>query len=100
MKKCYIAGSITNGNLIPVTEERENAFMQAARVVENGGMYPINPMKLLHNHDKTWLSYMRTCLRAMLTCEVVYMLQGWEQSRGASIEHNLAKELGLKIIYQ
>ena len=32
-------------------------------------------------------------------CDIVYMLPGWEKSAGASAEHQLAKNLGIEIIY-
>lgn len=100
MERCYIAGSITNGDTVKSSEQREQAFADAEYALELALFHPVNPMKLPHAHDKLWLSYMRECLTALLTCEAIYMLQGWEQSKGAKIEHKLAKQLGFKIFYQ
>ena len=37
---------------------------------------------------------------ALLQCEGIYMLAGWEESQGAQIEHALAKEGGLVVFYE
>lgn len=44
--------------------------------------------------------YIRSAINALLTCEAIYMLQGWEQSRGALMEWHIAANLGLRIMYQ
>ena len=36
----------------------------------------------------------------LLDCDAIYMLRGWEQSKGATAEHAVAKWIGLEIIYQ
>jgi hypothetical protein len=33
-------------------------------------------------------------------CDAIFMLRGWEDSKGATMEHNFAKEQGLKIYYE
>ena len=35
-----------------------------------------------------------------LKCESIYMLHGWRESAGAKIEHKLARDLGMEIIYE
>nr|DAI09077.1 MAG TPA: protein of unknown function (DUF1937) [Caudoviricetes sp.] len=37
---------------------------------------------------------------ALLQCEGIYMLAGWEESQGARLEHALAKEGGLVVFYE
>jgi hypothetical protein len=39
-------------------------------------------------------------LNAILKCDAIYMLPGWEKSEGAKVEHALAVYLGLKIFYE
>lgn len=48
---------------------------------------------------KDWVYYMRLALIQLMRCSEVYMLPGWEASRGAVIEHDLALKLGFKISY-
>lgn len=33
-------------------------------------------------------------------CNAVYMLERWEDSRGATLEHTLARALGIQVLYQ
>ena len=47
----------------------------------------------------------RDCMRKDLNCildwaEAIYLLKGWEQSRGAQIEKALAEVLNLEIMYE
>lgn len=71
----------------------------------------VNPIKLDHSYAKSleekgftqeqvWHIYMSKCIEALLTCNAVYMLKNWGDSRGARIEYAIAKELGLTIEYE
>ena len=35
-----------------------------------------------------------------MDCDRIYMLEGWEDSEGAKIEHMLAKELRMPCLYE
>lgn len=49
----------------------------------------------------TSLSVIATVLlNTLLQCTHIYMLRGWENSKGATAEHAVAKWIGLEIIYQ
>jgi hypothetical protein len=43
--------------------------------------------------------YLRTDLKALLDCDAIFMLSGWENSIGARLEHSVAAHCGLKIYY-
>ena len=45
-------------------------------------------------------AHMAKDIIALLQCEGIYMLAGWEESQGAQIEHALAKEGGLVVFYE
>lgn len=95
-KKCYIAGKI--GNL--PKEEYEFNFSIAGIEVAQMDMIAISPIDLPHNHGKTWNEHMKEDLIAMLQCQAVYALKNWRLSLGATIEIQLAKSVGIEIIYQ
>ena len=90
----YIAGAISN---VPTAKD---TFDLAEARLSQHFVKVINPMKLNHNHDKEWSSYMKVCLMSLMTCDYIYMTLGWEKSRGARIELNLAIDLGLEVRYQ
>lgn len=94
-KRCYIAGPITG---IPENEYKTN-FKAAKNMVHSLGFDPVSPIELQHVHDNTWEAFMKVDLRAMLTCQAIYMLEGWEASKGATIEWQLATILKMQIIY-
>jgi hypothetical protein len=96
MKRIYISGKITG----VVFEDALEQFALAEKKLCDMGYEVTNPMTIAHEHDKSWENYMRLDLKAMLECDSIYMLINWEASKGAVIEHNLAKDLGFKIHYQ
>ena len=50
---------------------------------------PLLPQDFWYNFDLEWLK----------CCDAILMMPGWETSRGARLEHETAKKLGLKIYY-
>lgn len=43
---------------------------------------------------------MEICMKELESCTHIFMLRDWKESNGATMEHQKAKELGIKIIYQ
>lgn len=95
-EKIYISGKITGLSL----SDAYIRFLDAQIKYESVGFKVVNPMRINHDHDLSWESYMRADLKAMLDCTHIFMLKDWHTSRGANIEYNLARELGLKIIFE
>lgn len=93
MKKVYISGRITeNANY-------KTDFEVAETVLKNAGYEPINPAKEHLPDGATWVDYMRHDIQLLCDCDAIYMLAGWRKSEGAKIEHKLAQDLGIEIIY-
>lgn len=46
------------------------------------------------------LCFLAKSLENMSRCNVVYFADGWEFARGCRIEHQVAKDYGLEIIYE
>lgn len=44
-----------------------------------------------------WSTWLRRGLRLMLKCDEVFVLEGWEQSRGATLEVQVARELSIPV---
>lgn len=67
---------------------------------EKTSLVCVNPMKLEHKEDSTWEDYMEKDIAELLKCSAIYMINNWEQSKGARVEHAIAIELGLPVLYQ
>lgn len=107
MKAIYLSGKI--GGL--EREEYEKLFLQAQGIAfrdEGPDIRVINPVDVGDMLDRqkgteqgklSWEEYMKASVRALTECTHIYMLSNWLDSRGARVEHNLAKELGLTVVY-
>lgn len=94
--KIYISGKISGTDL---TETRKR-FAAVAKVMKRIGVEPVNPLENgLSEHD-TWKAHMLKDIADMLQCKAIYMLQGWQDSKGACIEHYIATKVGMPIMYE
>ena len=94
--KIYISGKISGTNL---TETRAR-FAAAAKATKRLGYEPVNPFENgLTEHD-TWEAHISKDIADLLHCKAIYMLQGWQESKGARIEHYIAIEIGIHIMYE
>jgi hypothetical protein len=91
-QKIYISGKISG-----IEAEAEKLFAQAEELLISQGYEVVNPFKLEHNHDKSWISYMRVCIIALCSCDCIYILKNHSTSKGALIEIDIAIKLGLDI---
>jgi len=96
MKKIYISGKITD---LPYEEAYQKFRVSSLKF--KGLFIVINPMLLDHTtHEENWEGYMKVCLTALLKCDFIYMLKDWKDSKGATIEYELAKMLKIKVLYE
>lgn len=89
--RVYIAGKITG---LP-TDKAAAKFEKAENLLRSLGFEPVNPMKLSHNHDKSWESYMKECIKALVDCDRIHALPCYLDSRGAMVEVGLAEKLNI-----
>ena len=94
MKKIYISGKITNN------ANYKAEFEAAELALKIAGFQPVNPAEEYLPDGATWADYMRQDIKLLCDCDAIYMLNGWRESAGAKIEHKLAQDLGIEIIYE
>lgn len=95
--KIYISGKISGLPIKSVIEK----FKWHSGFLRMKGYEPINPIEVSpYSEQKGWSDYMAEDIAALLKCEAIYMLKDWGQSRGARIEYQIAKELGLQIFFE
>ena len=92
--KIYISGPITGK-----PDKNEHAFRYAERHLQFLKYDALVPLDIPSKED-TWLSYMKSDIKAMMDCDGVYMLRGWRRSRGARIELLIAWLLHYKIMFE
>lgn len=98
--KIYIAGPMSG-----IPEWNFPAFARAAAALREAGYTVVSPHEMHKSSDdqstqQPWAELMKSALRAMLTCDSIYLLHGWTNSKGARIEWRLAQDLGFNILYQ
>jgi hypothetical protein len=99
--RVYLAGPISLGGKLSKEETlyNLNAFHFAAERLRDMGYVVENPAE---NEDTDppmdWSGWMRLGLQQLLTCDMIALLPGWVESRGAMVEVTLARELGIEIV--
>lgn len=91
MTRAYLSGPMSG-----LPEMNYPAFNAEAERLRALGFHVENPAE--NPEQSSWEDYMKAAIIQMLSCEVVVMLPGWSESRGALIERELAMRLGLKVI--
>lgn len=95
----YIAGPMTG-----YPEFNYPAFKAAAAVLRSQGVDVLSPTEHTgdvapddYTDERPYGYYLRRSLRMLLDCDAVVLLPGWETSRGARIECEVAKLLGMTV---
>lgn len=113
LDKAYISGPINTEIEGVNLRERKNRFYRCeAFMVGQGKFQPVNPLRIgacqegqcavrdgevLDGH--TWRCWLRYDLRALLRCEAMIMLPGFEFSKGAQLEMHVASALEMPFYY-
>lgn len=95
-RRVYISGKITG------TDDYMERFAAAEKYLEEAGFSVINPARIGEEcpKDFTHSEYMRVCFELLDMSDCVYMLRGWEESKGAKMEYEWAREHGRAVMYQ
>lgn len=91
MTKVYIAGNISNNpNYIM-------DFAKAYFFLQSKGFIPLSPVK---EFGFKYKDYIDMGLAELSKCDAIYLLKGYENSKGAMLEKHYAETVGLEIMYQ
>lgn len=99
MTTLYVAGPMSG-----LPEFNYPAFHQAEKDLTAAGYVALNPAHTDKKYNpagdaRSWAWYMRHALRMLTDADGVALLIGWQQSRGATIERNLARDLDMPVHY-
>lgn len=89
----YISGAITG------TSDYMERFAKAEEILTKQGLSVINPAKVnsMMPKDTTYDQYMQMAFTMLSFCECIYMLDGWEKSKGATWEMDYSKRNKIEI---
>lgn len=100
----YLSGPISGH-----ADGNRPAFERAAAMLRASGYLVKNPLDVFNEPPPRsrhadalrayWQRAMRADIRALLDCDRIAMLPGWEKSEGAKLEHLIAAKLGIGAIY-
>lgn len=91
----YIAGKVTGELPEPTAEKFKNMQIE----LEAKGFDVVNPIELVNNPDENWYTAMGICLQSLESCDAIFMLPCYTDSKGAKIELKTAKSMGIQIYY-
>ena len=86
----YVAGPMTG-----YPDLNFPAFHSEAARLRKLGYEVVNPAEINADPSMGWQECMRNDIAELVFCDGVVLLPGWEHSRGAQLECEIAKRLGL-----
>jgi hypothetical protein len=94
--RIYISGPITN------TEGYMARFQAAEKKLSGMGFTVINPAKVNAELPEglTHSDYMNVSVAMLGLCDTIYMMEGWQESKGCNIEFECAFENGIAIVFE
>lgn len=90
----YLSGKVSNSFYTHVVEK----FRRAEEDLARNGYFVINPTKLVPG-AANWDFAMRILVPFLSVCDKICLLPDWEESEGAKLEYEVAKKLGLDVVY-
>lgn len=93
MKRIYLSGPMTG-----LPELNFPAFNAEAARLRALGFEVVNPAELNPEPNTGSYACMRNDLKAMLDCDTLALLDGWQYSAGAHLEMHVAHRVGMEIV--
>lgn len=100
MAKVYIAGPMTGYPEFNYPAFRDTAARlrrMGFEVISPAELNPIEPSLIVDEryHQELYPSYIRRDITALLECDHICMMRGWQDSKGAALEYHIAHVLGI-----
>lgn len=92
-RRVYVAGPMTG-----LPEYNFPLFNATAAKLRGEGWHVENPAEHGHVEGACWADYLRWDISRIATCGAIYLLDGWEKSKGARLEVHIAGVLGLRVL--
>ena len=92
-KRIYLSGPMTG---LPGLNFA--AFNRVAADARERGYTVVNPAEHGDHDDVEYMDYLRYDIAKLVACEEIWLLPGWEDSRGARLEVFVASQLEMVIV--
>jgi hypothetical protein len=93
MKRIYLSGPMTG------IEAFNYPFFNAeAERLRGMGYDVVNPAEVNPDATVTWHECLRKDVAALVTCDAIALLDGWEHSKGAHLELHIAHRVGMEVL--
>jgi hypothetical protein len=93
-KKVYISGKMKGLSVEEITTKFQNAESELRKM----GFKPVNPLDNgISGYD--YKKHMRADIKMLLECDAICMLPCWTDSRGATLEKEIAEATGIEVMY-
>ena len=94
--KVYISGQISGLEY----EDARARFDKAEDFLKGLGVDTVNPMDNGLPEESTWIQHLCKDLELLHDCSHIYMIDGWQLSRGACIEYDFAVRTGKTVLFE
>lgn len=91
--KLYLAGPMTGYQDLNFPH-----FHAVAALLRQQGHEVINPAEVNPDPTAKWEDCMRADIAVLVTCDGIALLDGWDKSRGATLEHHIASSLSMHVM--
>ena len=93
MRRIYLSGPMSG-----IPDHNFRAFNAEAARLRALGYDVVNPVDINPDPGVTWHQCLRNDLQALLTCDTIALLYGWQNSNGAHLEIDVAHRIGMEIV--
>nr|DAK21565.1 MAG TPA: chromosomal replication initiator protein [Caudoviricetes sp.] len=94
--KVYISGQVSGLEY----EDARARFDKAEDFLKDIGVDVVNPMDNGLPEESTWIQHLCKDLELLNDCSHIYMIDGWQLSRGACIEYDFAVRTGKTVLFE
>ena len=93
MKRLYLSGPMSG-----LPEHNFSAFNAEAARLRELGYDVVNPVDINPDPGTPWHEFLRNDLLALLTCDTIALMPGWQGSTGAHLEMHVAHRIAMPIV--
>ena len=92
--RIYISGPISG-----LPDNNRRAFDIMAAELRGRGCDVFSPVENGLPSDAPWSDHMRRDIKALMDCQSICMIAGWSKSKGARLEFDIARRIGMEVIF-